>query len=87
MCVTLLWMTIRLSEYQMRLLLGRPAANQPSSIRWKCGCAARCLHLRTYEVATCADHAILLREVRQVEDPIYESFTVPMPQNLLARFG
>jgi hypothetical protein len=74
-------MTIRLAEYQTRLLLGLPAAKSPCRLLWKCGCAALVLPRRKYEVSACAAHALLLREVREDEEPIYDSFSVPLQRS------
>jgi hypothetical protein len=80
-------MTIHLADYQTRLLLGTPVAERPYGLLWKCGCAGRRLPLRKYEIRACDAHAVLLREVREDDEPIYDSFIVPMQQNRIGRLA
>lgn len=70
-------MTIRLAQYQTRLLLGTPSGRQHHRLLWKCGCIAREIAQRKLEVGPCCDHAPLLREVREDDEPTYDSFSAP----------
>lgn len=73
-------MPIRLAEYQLRLLLCTPSEKIKDRLHWACGCSASACGRRKYAIAPCEMHAVLLREVREDDEPAYDSFSAPTLQ-------
>lgn len=70
-------MNINLAEFQVRLLLCRPAEKRNNRLVWGCGCTAQpCAH-RKYRVNACDTHASLFVHVREGEEPVYDFLTAP----------
>jgi hypothetical protein len=78
---------IRLAEFQVRLLLCTPAERCGGEMRWNCGCYAQETGIRKYQVEACEAHAGLLRQVREDDEPTYDSFSAPMLRNPHERFA
>jgi hypothetical protein len=68
---------IHLAEFQVRLLLCTPKVAGHASMHWECGCRARRAGRRRYGVVPCPEHARLLAEIREVEEPMYDLISGP----------
>lgn len=56
-------------------------------MRWNCGCYAQETGIRKYQVEACDAHAGLLRQVREDDEPTYDSFSAPVLRNPHERFA
>jgi hypothetical protein len=59
---------LRLAEYQVRLLLCRPAWRYDGRIGWHCGCSADRCGPHKFAVTACGYHAPLLCQVPEGDD-------------------